>query len=51
MGPSVKFVLAIIDSFSKKKMGINFFSRKIGHEGVGGGVRGLRVCSPKIYVV
>ena len=33
MGPSVKFVLAIIDSISKKKMGVNFFSRKIGHEG------------------
>ena len=33
MGPSVKFVLAIIDSISeKKKMGVNFF-RKIGHEG------------------
>ena len=35
MGPSVKFVLAIIDSISKKKMGVNFFSRKIGHEGGG----------------
>ena len=33
MGPSVKFVLAIIDSISKKKMGVNFFLRKIGHEG------------------
>ena len=33
MGPSVKFVLAIIDSISeKKKMGVNFF-RKIGHKG------------------
>ena len=48
MGPSVKFVLAIIDSISKKKMGVNFFSRKIGHEGGGGvGVRGLRVCGRK----
>ena len=28
MGPSVKFVLAIIDSISKKKMGVNFFIRK-----------------------
>ena len=28
MGPSVKFVLAIIDAFSKKKMGVNFFHRK-----------------------
>ena len=48
MGPSVKFVLAIIDSISKKKMGVNFFSRKIGHEG--GGVRGLRVCRRKNYL-
>ena len=32
MGPSVKFVLAIIDSISKKKWGLIFF-RKIGHEG------------------
>ena len=30
MGPSVKFVLAIIDSISKKKMGVNFFSAKLG---------------------
>ena len=34
MGPSVKFVLAIIDSISKKKWGLIFF-RKIGHEGGG----------------
>ena len=27
MGPSVKFVLAIIDSISKKKMGVNFFAK------------------------
>ena len=47
MGPSVKFVLAIIDSISKKKWGLIFF-RKIGHEG--GGVRGLRVCSRKNYL-
>ena len=33
MGPSVKFVLAIIYSIYKKKMGVNFFSRKIGHGG------------------
>ena len=33
MGPSVKFVLAIIDSISEeKKWGLIFF-RKIGHEG------------------
>ena len=43
MGPSVKFVLAIIDSISKKKMGVNFF-RKIGHEGGGGGPRASCVC-------
>ena len=35
MGPSVKFVLAIIDSISKKKWGLIFFC-KIGHEGGGG---------------
>ena len=46
MGPSVKFVLAIIDSISKKKWGFIFF-RKIGHEG--GGFRGLRVCGRKKY--
>ena len=35
MGPSAKFVLAIIDSISKeKKWGLIFF-RKIGHEGGG----------------
>ena len=39
MEPSVKFVLAIIDSISKKK-GLIFF-RKIGHEGVGGGSEGF----------
>ena len=40
MGPSVKFVLTIIDSISKKKWGLIFFSRKIGHEG-GGGFEGF----------
>ena len=39
MGPRVKFVLAIIDSISKKNWGL-IFSRKIGHEG-GGGPRAL----------
>ena len=34
MGPSVKFVLAILDSISDKK-GVIFFLKK-GHEGVGG---------------
>ena len=33
MGPSVKFVLAIIDSISKKKMGVNFFSAKLDTKG------------------
>ena len=36
MGPSVKFVLAIIDSISKKKMGVNFFSAKLDTKGGGG---------------
>ena len=35
MGPSVKFVLAIIDSISKKKMGVNFFSAKLDTKGGG----------------
>jgi len=48
MGPSVKFVLAIIDSISKKKMGVNFFSRKIGHEGGGGGSEGFVSVDAKI---
>ena len=30
MGPSVKFVLAIIDSISHPKMGVNCFSAKLG---------------------
>ena len=45
MGASVKFVLAIIDSISKKKMGVNLFSAKLDTKG--GGVRGLRVCGRK----
>ena len=40
MGPSVKFVLTIIDSISKKKWGLIFF-RKIGHEGGVGGSEGF----------
>ena len=47
MGPSVKFVLAIKDSISKKKMGVNFFSAKLDTKGGVGGVRGLRVCGRK----
>ena len=39
MGPSVKFVLAIKDSISKKKMGVNFFSAKLDTKG--GGSEGL----------
>ena len=35
--PSVKFVLAIIDSIYNKKKGVIFF-RKIGHDGGGGGI-------------
>ena len=35
MGPSVKFVLTIIDSISKKKMGVNFFSAKLDTKGGG----------------
>ena len=36
MGPSVKFVLAIKDSISKKKMGVNFFFAKLDTKGGGG---------------
>ena len=35
MGPSVKFVLAIIDSISKKKMGVNFVFAKLDPKGGG----------------
>ena len=35
MGPSVKFVLAIIDSISKKKIGVNFFLAKLDTKGGG----------------
>ena len=38
MGPSVKFVLAIIDSISKKKRGAIFFLVKKTKPGGGGGV-------------
>ena len=37
MGPSVKFVLAIKDSISKKKMGVNFFPAKLDTKGGWGG--------------
>ena len=36
MGPSIKFVLAIVDAFSNKKMGVNFFHRKKPNREVGG---------------
>ena len=39
MGPSVKFVLAIIDSISKTKMGVNFFPAKLDTKG--GGSKGF----------
>ena len=38
MGPNVKFVSAITDAFSNKKMGVNFFPEKDRTQG--GGVRG-----------
>ena len=38
MGPSIKFVLAIVDAFSNKKIGGQFFSPK--KDQTGGGVRG-----------
>ena len=41
MGPSVKFVLPIIDAFPNKKNVGNFWCGKKGHNGGGwGGVRG-----------
>ena len=36
MGPSVKFVLAIIDSISKKKWGLIFFPQNWTQRGAGG---------------
>ena len=40
MGPSVKFVLPIIDAFPNKKNGGNFWCGKKGHNG-GGGPEGV----------
>ena len=37
MGPSVKFVLAIIDSILNQKKRVLIFFRKVGHKGGGGG--------------
>ena len=41
MGPSVKFVLPIIDAFPDKKNGGNFWCGKKGHNGGGGGAGGV----------
>ena len=41
MGPNVKFVSAITDAFSNKKMGVNFFPQKRPNRGVGGSEGGL----------
>ena len=40
MGPNVKFVSAITDAFSNKKMGVNFFPQKKTKRG-GGSEGGL----------
>ena len=37
LGPSIKFVLPIIDAFPDKKNGGNFLCGKKGHNGGGGG--------------
>ena len=41
MGPSVKFVLPIIDAFPDKKNGGNFLCGKKVHNGGGGGSEGV----------
>ena len=41
MGPSVKFVLPIIDAFPNKKNGGNFWCGKKGHNGGWGGSEGV----------
>ena len=41
MGPSVKFVLAIIDSILNQKKRVLIFFRKVGHKGGGGGFQDL----------
>ena len=46
MGPSVKFVLAIIDSISKKKWGLIFFLAKLDTKG--GGSEGFVSVDAKI---
>ena len=40
VGPSVKFVSAIIDAIFKKKLGVNFLFGKNAKPGEKGGVRG-----------
>ena len=41
MGPSVKFILVIVDAFFIKKMRVNFFHRKKTKPGEGGSEEGL----------
>ena len=41
VGPSVKFVSAIIDAIFNKKMGVNFLFGKNAKRGGGGGPRGV----------
>ena len=48
MGPSVKFVLAIIDSISEKKWGLIFFLAKLDTRGGGGGSEGFVSVATKI---
>ena len=50
MGPSVKFVLAIIFSISNQKNGGEFFSRKVGHEGGGAWSEGFESSGHKKYI-
>ena len=49
---SVKFVLAIIDSISPQKMGVNFFSAKLDTKGEGGrgGPRALFLMPQNLHV-
>ena len=50
MGPSVKFVLAIKDSISKKKMGVNFFSQNWTRRGGGSeGFVSVDAKNPDLY--
>ena len=51
MGPSIKFVLAIIDSISPQKMGVNFFSAKLDTKGGVGGPRALCLMPQNLRVL